>query len=227
MPRILIVEDDAAVANLMKDTLEAEFHDVELAYSGDDGLLLLERFDFDLLVLDWELPNLSGIEICDSYRKRGGMAPVIFVTARGELDDKEKGFQTGADDYLLKPFQMRELALRAQALLRRPKERSDDTIHYRDLLIEPRKGSVRKNEKDVRLQPREMALLEFLARNKGLVFSSSALIDRVWKTDTEATDISVRGCIARLRKKLNIQDGEPFIENLRGLGYRLPEDSSK
>lgn len=224
MPRILIVEDDAAVANLMRETLKAEFHDVELAYSGDDGLLLLNQFEFDLLVLDWELPNLSGIEICESYRKKGGMAPVIFVTARGDMSDKEKGFHTGADDYLLKPFDMRELTLRTQALLRRPKERTDDTIRYRDILIEPRKGSVRKNDKDVRLQPREMALLEFLARNKGLIFSSSALIDRVWKLETEATDISVRGCIARLRKKLDIQDGEPFIENLRGLGYRLPED---
>jgi DNA-binding response OmpR family regulator len=148
----------------------------------------------------------------------------LFCTARGDMADKEKGFLTGADDYLLKPFDMRELALRAQALLRRPRERKDDSIRYHDFLIDPRKGIVKRNDKQFRLQPREMALFEFFARNRGLIFSSSALIDRVWSLETEATDISVRGCIARLRKKLEIQDGEPFIENLRGMGYRLPED---
>ncbi len=229
MARVLVVEDDAVLANLIQETLNAEYHDVELAFNGDDGMGLLDQFDFDLLVLDWELPYTSGIELCQAYRKKGGLAPVIFITARSSIDDKETGFDTGADDYLSKPFSMRELAMRTRALLRRTIDRdkshaAGDLLRYGDIQLEPRKGLVKKAGKEIRLQPRELALLEFFMRNIGLVFSSSALIDRVWKLDTEATDISVRSCIAKLRKKLEVQDSEKFIENQRGLGYRLPNE---
>ncbi|MBX9695580.1 MAG: response regulator transcription factor [Cyanobacteria bacterium] len=229
MARVLVVEDDAVLANLIQETLKAEYHDVELAFNGGDGLQLIERFEFDLLVLDWELPQTSGIQLCHTYRNKGGVAPVIFITARSSIDDKETGFETGADDYLSKPFSMRELAMRARALLRRTLERdksqaSGDLLRYGEIELEPRKGLVRKAGREIRLQPRELALLEFFMRNVGLVFSSSALIDRVWKLDTEATDISVRSCIAKLRKKLEVQDTEKFIENQRGLGYRLPSE---
>ena len=229
MARVLVVEDDAVLPNLIQETLKAEYHDVELAFNGGDGLQLIERFEFDLLVLDWELPQTSGIQLCHTYRNKGGVAPVIFITARSSIDDKETGFETGADDYLSKPFSMRELAMRARALLRRTLERdksqaSGDLLRYGEIELEPRKGLVRKAGREIRLQPRELALLEFFMRNVGLVFSSSALIDRVWKLDTEATDISVRSCIAKLRKKLEVQDTEKFIENQRGLGYRLPSE---
>lgn len=224
MAKILVVEDDAVLADLIKQTLTAERHDVELAFSGDDGMHFLEQFVFDLLVLDWELPGLSGMQILNNYRQKGGKNPIIFVTARGSIEDKTEGFNTGADDYLAKPFEMKELALRVQALLRRPREREGEKLNYGEIVLEPRKGRVVKAGREVRLQPRELALLEFFIKNQDHVFSSSQLIDRVWEFETEATDISVRSCIARIRRKLEIDDSELFIENMRGLGYRLPAD---
>lgn len=227
MAKILVVEDDAVLADLVKQTLMADRHDVELAYTGEDGLLFLERFTFDLLVLDWELPGVSGVQLLSNYRQKGGMNPVIFVTARSSIEDKTESFNTGADDYLAKPFEMKELALRVQALLRRPRVREAETLTYRDIVVEPGKGRVQRAGRELRLQPRELALLEFFIKNQDLVFSSSQLIDRVWSFETEATDISVRSCIARIRRKLEVDDSEVFIENLRGLGYRLPADSTK
>ncbi len=226
MAKILVVEDDAVLADLVKQTLMADRHDVELAFSGEDGLQFLERFTFDLLVLDWELPGVSGMQLLSNYRRKGGMNPVIFVTARGSIDDKTEGFNSGADDYLAKPFEMKELALRVQALLRRPRQREAETLSYGDIVLEPGKGRVKRAGREIRLQPRELALLEFFIKNQDLVFSSSQLIDRVWEFDTEATDISVRSCIARIRRKLEVDDSELFIENLRGLGYRLPADTT-
>jgi DNA-binding response OmpR family regulator len=223
MPRILIIEDDKDVAGLVVDWLKTENYSVEIAHDGEEGTEYLKQKDYDLLILDWSLPGKSGMEICQEYRQRQGKAPILMLTGRGSIADKESGLDSGADDYLTKPFSMRELSARVRALLRRPPVVVSHLLEVGALKMDPIKHTLTKNERPITLLKRDFELLEFLMRHPGEVFSTDALLSRVWSYDQEASADAVRTAVKRLRKKLDESEDETdsAIENVRRVGYRL------
>ncbi|HEY9777490.1 MAG TPA: response regulator transcription factor [Planktothrix sp.] len=223
MPRILIIEDDRDVAGLVLDWLKTENYSVEIAYDGEEGTEYLKQKDYDLLILDWSLPGKTGMEICQEYRARQGKAPVLMLTGRGSVADKEAGLDSGADDYLTKPFSMRELSARVRALLRRPPVPVSHLLEVGSLAMDPIKHTVTRNGKPITLLKRDFELLEFLMRHPGEIFSTDALLSRVWEYDQEASADAVRTAVKRLRKKLDESEDETssVIENVRRVGYRL------
>ncbi|HEY9785855.1 MAG TPA: response regulator transcription factor [Candidatus Obscuribacterales bacterium] len=221
MAKILIVEDDLDLRSIVEDWLKHEHHTVECATKGDEALDLLKVYPYDLIILDWELPNLSGIEILKAFRGCGGRTPILMLTGKGELDNKETGLDTGADDYLTKPFHMKELSARIRALLRRPASAVENVLKVGDLTLNPKTYAVTKGGADIKLLPKEFALLEFFMRYPNQVFSAEALLDRVWRSESDVAPETVRTCIKRLRKKLNAESEDSIIQTLHGVGYKL------
>jgi len=221
MAKILVVEDETDLAELVKNWLAKDHHLVESVSNGLDALIRMETNKYDVVLLDMMLPSLDGLEILKRYRKAGGSAGVIMLTARAHVDDKELGLDAGADDYLTKPFQLKELAARVRAVLRRNHVPTQDVLKFRDLVIDPQEFKVLKGENDVHLLPKEFRLLEFFVRHPHQVFSAEDLLSSVWESDTEALLDTVRGHITRLRKKLD-SPGEPsIIATVYGVGYKL------
>ena len=225
MAKILIVEDDPMLRQMVKDALEAERHVVDDCQDGRSGIAFIDAGGYELLVLDWELPHATGIEICSHFRNQGEQAPVLFLTARASMEDKERGFAVGADDYLTKPFDVRELIVRVKALLRRPQKISKDVLSVAGMQLDTNSGVVKRGEAVVRLQPRELALLEFLMRHPDTYFTAEALMARVWDTDSEATEVALRSCITKMRRKIDVDGQASFIETSKGLGYRINSKS--
>lgn len=222
MAKVLLVEDDSEIAEIAVQVITQSNHIVEHAGNVGEALDRLAASDFDLIVLDWNLPDGEGIEVLQSYRRKKGIAPVIMLTAKTTIDDKEVGFEAGADDYLTKPFNSRELTARIEALLRRPKEIVEQNLVARFIELRCNSCQVFKHGAEVRLLPKEFALLEFLMRHAGQVFSADQLLERVWRSDSESMRETVVSTVNRLRNKID-EPGEPsIIENLRGMGYRVP-----
>ena len=224
MAKILVIEDDLGLSRMVKDWLTFEHHMVETADNGKDGLEKLQYYQYDVIVLDWELPEMTGIEICRQFRSAGGKTPVLMLTGKGTIVDKETGFDAGADDYLTKPFHMKELSVRLRALLRRVGGNlTGDELRYRDIVIEPANHRATRTGKDLQLLPKEFALLEFLMRHPSQVFSAEALLSRVWSSDSDATIDAVSTCVKRLRKKVDVEGETSVIKTVHGVGYRLAE----
>lgn len=222
MTKLLLVEDEKDFAFAVKDWLGGQGYLVDLAHSGPEAVGCLRAGEYDLIILDWNLPGLSGIDVCKSFRGQGGRTPVIMLTGNRALDEKETGFDSGADDYLTKPFHMRELSMRVKALLRRSSPAADDVLTVRDIALQPDEHRVMRNGVEVNLLPKEFSLLEFFIRNPGKVFSAEALIQRVWATESDASPDTIRSYITRLRQKLSTDDNErPLIVTVHGVGYRL------
>lgn len=221
MAKILVVEDETDLAELVKNWLAKDHHLVESVSNGLDALIRMETNKYDVVLLDMMLPALDGLEILKRYRKAGGSAGVIMLTARAHVDDKELGLDAGADDYLTKPFQLKELAARVRAVLRRNHVPTQDVLKFRDLVIDPQEFKVLKGENDVHLLPKEFRLLEFFVRHPHQVFSAEDLLSSVWESDTEALLDTVRGHITRLRKKLDSPGEASIIATVYGVGYKL------
>lgn len=223
MARILVVEDDFEVAQTLLAALKTESHEVSCADSAEDAEQLLSIADFDLLILDCGLPGRSGIDVCNTYRgKHSGEAAVLFVTGRSSLADKELGFNSGADDYMTKPFDVRELLLRVAALLRRTGARPKTAYTYKDLLVDPEQKLVKTSDSsEIKLAPREFSLLEFLIRSPGKYFTTAQLLASVWSSDLDAAEDSVRISVHRLRHALSKSGAGVEVQNLHGHGYRL------
>lgn len=219
--KILLVDDDKQLSGQLKTFLERENYAVELADDGRTGLELLRHYHYDLIILDWQMPALSGLEVLKSFREHGGRSPVIMLTGRAEVSDKLQGFDSGADDYLGKPFDMRELLARARLLLRRPAMDSGDELKVRGLILSLSARKLSKNGVEIPLAKKEFALLELLMRNPNQVFSTTALLDRIWENDSDATSDSLRTAVKKLRKKIDEEGQESLIRNLPGVGYRL------
>lgn len=177
--------------------------------------------EYDLIILDWQLPGMTGVELCKNYRNRGGESPVMMLTARSSIDDREQGLDSGADDYLCKPFALKELSARVRALLRRSSKASSNVLELRDICLDPSSLRVTKAGKSVHLEPKEFALLEFFLRHPDTVFSADALLTRVWESDTEASPEAIRTYIRGLRKKLSTKDEPSLITTVHGLGYKF------
>lgn len=223
MPKILVVEDDHDLAEMVVSWLENERYTVEHAEDGRLAQDLLKLSNYDVVVLDWDLPHVAGIEVLKEFRSNGGQTPIIMLTGKGGIDDKERGLVTGADDYLTKPFAIRELGARVKALLRRPASLLNSNLTCGALQMDPTKHRVTVSGTEVHLLPRDFALLEFLMRHKDEVFSAEALISRVWSSDSDASPEGLRTAIKRIRKKIDTGGDESasMIENIPKIGYRL------
>ncbi len=223
MQKILIVEDDPEIAKAVSERLKQEHYEVQHCDNGQIGLERLKSEVYDLAILDWELPGLSGIEICKRYRIAGGAIPILMLTGRESIADRTTGLDTGADDYLVKPFSLQELAARVRALLRRPTAVASNLIELGPLKLDTVKHRISKNGVEIQLMPRDFSLLEFFMRNPEQVFSSEALLLRVWNNDSDVGPDALRTSIKRLRKKLDAgaDESRSMIENVPRVGYRL------
>jgi two-component system, OmpR family, response regulator len=223
MAKILLIEDDRDLARLVSDGLTADHHSVVAIYDGLDGLDMLKRSVYDVIILDWQLPGMEGVEILRKFRNSGGNTPVIMLTGRAGINEKEQGFNVGADDYLTKPFDIRELSARIRSLLRRPANKISDTLKVGKLDLDPIKHTVVCDGRQVHISPRDFTLLEFFMRHPGEVFSVDALLSRVWNYDDDATPEALRSAIRRLR--IGLDEGRDpehsYIENIIRVGYRL------
>jgi len=217
MARILITEDNPDIAFTLERYLLAELHIIEVARDGIEAAQILRSSDFDLLILDWNLPGKSGVEVCREYRLNGGSKPVLLLTAKSSSKEKIAGLDSGADDYLTKPFDLGELSARVRALLRRSAGPSSDLLVAGDLKLDTGRHTLKKGALAISLLSREYQLLEFLMRNPQHVFSAEALLDRVWPSDSDASKEAVKSTLVRLRKKVDPK-GE-LIKTVHGVGY--------
>lgn len=221
MAKILIVEDEVALVDLMRDSLAAQGFLLDHVDDGDKAIAQLKYNQYDLIILDWSLPGSDGLTILKSYRDNGGQSPVLMLTGKRKLEDKETGLESGADDYLTKPFHVRELIARIKALLRRRVVSPAGSLTAGGIELDCTARRVFRDGKELLLLPREFALLEFLMKHPSEVFSAEALIQRVWPTDSEATPAAIRIYVTRLRKKIDSDESSSIITTVHGVGYRL------
>lgn len=223
MAKVLLIDDDKYLCGLIRDWLQAERYEVELIHEGIAASDLLKVATYDVIVLDWDLPGKKGIDILKDFRDRGGQTPVIMLTGKGSLNDKELGFNSGADDYVPKPVTVKELALRIKAILRRPAQIVNDVLRAGSVELDPNSHHLTKDGVPVHLQPRDFALLEFLMSHPNSVFNADVLLARVWQSDSEASPDALRTAIKRIRKKLDDSDDEnnSIIETLPRIGYKI------
>jgi two-component system phosphate regulon response regulator PhoB len=223
-PTILVVEDEDALSTLLQYNLEKEGYQVLLAGDGEEALVSVDEKLPDLIVLDWMLPKVSGIEVCRRLRQRPETrnVPIIMMTARGEESDRIRGLDTGADDYVVKPVSMSELAARARAVLRRLRPGlAEDEVACGDIVIDRVGHRVKRAGKEVHLGPTEFRLLDYLMRHPGRVLSREQLLDAVWGSDVYVEARTVDVHIGRLRKALNVPQTEYPIRTVRAAGYAL------
>ena len=223
-PAILLVEDDPSLIELVRYNLEAADFDVAVEMDGDGGLMAIRERDFDLVILDWMMPNMSGIEVVRQIRRMNDKraTPVIMLTARGEETDKIRGLDAGADDYVVKPFSPAELVSRVRALLRRSApDMGGETFAYEDLEMDLVSHKVNRGGRSVHLGPTEYRLLRVLMENPGRVYSREQLLDKAWGQNIYVEIRTVDVHVRRLRRAINI-DGKPdLIRTVRGYGYAL------
>jgi two-component system, OmpR family, phosphate regulon response regulator PhoB len=228
--RILIVEDEEPLTLLLRYNLEAEGYEVETVARGDDADTRLKENIPDLVVLDWMLPGLSGIELCRRLRTRpeSRQLPIIMLTARGEESERVRGLTTGADDYVVKPFSVPELIARVRALLRRSSpERVSTVLGFGDIELDRDKKRVSRSGRPIDLGPTEYRLLEFLMERPGRVFSREQLLDGVWGNEVYIDERTVDVHVGRLRKALNRGHSDDPIRTVRGSGYALDDRFGK
>lgn len=224
MANILVVEDERDIAELIADWLRRQHHCVDLVGSGENAIALLgsNLQQYAVLILDVMLPRLTGIELCDWFRTNNGTAPVLMLTAKDAIEDKEKAFALGADDYLTKPFQLRELTIRVEALLRRSSmQPSTSPLRIGDLVLDSESHILSRGQKQIHLSPTEFRLIELLVRNPKRTFSAEEILRRAWEPGSDAMNETVRGHINRLRRKLDIPGKPSVIRNVYGFGYKL------
>lgn len=223
MAKILLVEDDKKLADTVQMLLELENHKVEMAYDGGEAEDRLAAFDYDLLILDWDLPVRSGVEICRNFRSKGRLTPVLMLTGKQAIQEKEQGFDAGADDYLTKPYHPRELAARVRALLRRPQVYSGDKLSWRDIEVDMTSRKVTRGGEEIALQPMEFTLLTFFMKHPNQVFGADALLKRCWDDSADVSSDSIYTCIRRVRKKVDRDGMGSVIRTVHGVGYSLGE----
>jgi two-component system OmpR family response regulator len=222
--RVLIVEDEAALAEGLRDGLEAEGFAVDIASDGLDGLWMAREHPYAAIVLDIMLPGLNGFRVCATLRQEGIWTPILMLTAKdGDLDEAE-ALDTGADDYLTKPFSFVVLLARLRALMRRGVPERPSVLEAGDLRLDPATRTVQRGDVAVELTSRETALLDFLLRRQGDVLSKQTILDNVWDDEFEGDPNIVEVYIRRLRNKLDRPFGRTAIETIRGAGYRLAAD---
>ena len=222
--KIFIIEDETSIIQLVQHNLEKEGFVVSSSTNGNDGLKELKKFEPNLLLLDWMLPDLSGIDVCKSLRrdKNYKNLPIIMLTAKGEEEDKVKGLESGVDDYITKPFGFNELMARVKALLRRsdPKTVSDDLI-FEDLKLDRTERRVFRDNNEIHLGPTEFRLLEFFLLNPKRVFSRDQILESVWPNNINVESRTIDVHIRRLRQSINLYGKKELVRTVRSAGYSL------
>lgn len=228
MSKILFVEDDSQLAQFVVDALETGNHTVEHVDDGKEGFERLGLYQYDLAILDVNLPNMEGLEICKRYRSAGGMIPILMLTGRSAIQEKTAGLDSGADDYLTKPFAVAELLSRVRALLRRPTAMVAEKLCCGEIEIDVSSAEAKKNGQSIKLLPKEFALLVFFMRNVERVFSAADLLNSVWSSESDATEDAARQTILRLRKKIDGDDDKnSYVQTIKGIGYKFVDATKK
>ena len=226
-PLILIVEDEPAQVEILRYNLEKKGFLISVATAGEEALILAEEEEPDLVILDWMLPDISGIEICRRLKAQPHtkLTPVIMLTARGEEEDRVRGLENGADDYMVKPYSPNEMIARVKAVLRRSHaEIAAEVLEYSDIRMDLARHRVSRNDQAIHLGPTEFRLLRVLMQRPGRVFSREQLLDRAWGRDVYVESRTVDVHIRRLRKALNIKGLKDIIRTVRGAGYAIDEE---
>lgn len=227
--RILVVEDEKQIANSIKRGLEQETYSVDIAYDGADGYDLAMSEEYDVIVLDWMLPEMNGLDFCKKIREEKIQTPILMLTAKSEIDDKVIGLNSGADDYLTKPFAFEELIARIKALLRRPQTTTPLILSLADLELNPNSKTVTRNGKNINLSKKEYALLEYFMRNIGITLSKDQIIDHVWNFDDDILQNTVEQYVGYLRNKIDkpFRKSPTLIHTVRGFGYVFKLEENK
>jgi DNA-binding response OmpR family regulator len=221
MAKILLVEDDADIQFTVSTVLTKDMHTVESVGDGIEASDRLLACTYDLIILDLDLPRRNGLQVCREFREQGGKTPILMLTAKSTIEEKAGGLDCGADDYLTKPFDTRELQARLRALLRRPSDILQNTVlRYGPLELNTSTRRLSRDGEDVYLVPRDFELLEFFMRHPGQVFSTEALLERVWHTDKDVSPDALRSSLKRVRQKIGDTNCS-IIENLPKVGYRF------
>lgn len=221
--RILVIEDEHKIAQAIKRGLEQENYAVDIAFDGEDGLDLALGEEFDLIILDRLLPKLDGVVICKQIREQGVHIPILMLTARGSIEDRVEGLDSGADDYLVKPFAFEELLARIRALSRRPAGAIATVINVEDLSLDTTNYEVRRDGKLIQLSAKEFSLLEYLIRHPGKTLTKDQIINHVWNYESDILPNTVEVYIGYLRNKIDkpFKNSPSLIQTIRGFGYRL------
>lgn len=221
--RILVVEDEHKIANSVKKGLEQESFAVDVTYDGVSGFDLASTEDYDVIILDLMLPGLSGLEICKKLRKEKIHTPILILTAKGELNDKVDGLNSGADDYLVKPFAFEELLARLRALTRRPKNTLHSVLSYQDLSLNAQSFEVKRGRQTILLSKKEFALLEYLLRHPEVILTKEQITGHVWNYDADILPNTVEVYIGYLRNKIDkpFKNKPALIRTVRGFGYKI------
>jgi DNA-binding response OmpR family regulator len=219
--RVLVVEDELRMAALIRQGLEEEAYAVDVVNDGHQATHWLRLIDYDLAILDLMLPGIDGLQVCRDYRASGGRTPILMLTARNSLPDRVIGLDSGADDYLGKPFGMPELLARLRALTRREGPSKTSALHVQDLVLDTTTKRAMRNTRVIELTATEYALLEFLMRHEGQVLSRDQIIDHIWNADFESGSKLIEVYIHYLRRKIDTNEANKLIHTIRGLGYRI------
>lgn len=221
MAKVLVVEDDLDVADVVRDTLRADNFVVDVANNIRDAKHFLSVSSYDILVLDWELPDGAGVDLCKEVKMTGEPTAILMLTGRSSTNDRVHGLDSGADDYLTKPFETSELLARLRSFMRRLWQKKAESLKIGSLEMEIQTRKVFRDGEEVRLLKKEFELLELLMRNPGDHFSTEYLLDKLWGQDSDAGSDAVFQCIRRLRRKLDKPDGDSLIALDHGFGYRI------
>lgn len=221
--RILIIEDERRLANIVKKGLTEEGFAIDLAFDGEEGKYLAESEEYDLIILDITLPKMDGVTICRQLRKKNIKTPIMMLTARTTLEEKVIGLDSGADDYLTKPFAFLELRSRIHALIRRSKQESSPILKIDDLELDPIKHTAQRGGKTISLTPKEFSVLELLLRHKDEVVSRTIIIEHVWDYNFDSMSNVVDVFIASLRRKIDRSKSVKLIHTIHGIGYKISE----
>jgi two-component system, OmpR family, response regulator MprA len=222
LPKLIIIDDDKELATSLKFALEQNGWQVEVANVGNDGLQIIKNFAFDAIILDWYLPDTTGLQICKKYRADGGSAPIIFLTGANDIEHKESGLDVGGDDYLTKPFHVRELLARLRSLMRRQGQ-APNPLEFSNLILDPDLKEIHCGQKKIRLSGTEFLLMELLFRKPRHLFSSKEIFEKVWPSHSEAQEGTVRVHMHGLRKKIADAGLPDVIKTVRGAGYMLDD----
>jgi len=221
--KILVVEDETRVATYLKKGLELKSYIVDVAHDGESGFDLAMGETYDLLILDWMLPKMNGLDICKALREENISTPVLMLTAKNEIEDKVQGLDSGADDYLGKPFAFVELLARVRALTRRPKNKPQTKLSIDDLILDTTNYSVSRQDTPINLSKKEFQLLEFFMRHVGQVLHRDQIVEQVWSYDSDVLPNTAQVYVGYLRTKLDkaFPEATPLIHTVRGFGYKF------
>jgi len=224
--KILVVEDEHRLAQAIKEGLEQERYAVDTAYDGEDGYNSASSDEYDLIILDVMLPHLTGYEVCKKLRLDSNHTPILMLTAKDRDRDIVKGLDNGADDYLAKPFSFDVLLARIRALLRRPHEALGGQLQVASLILDPATKKVTRDGKNIKLSPKEFAILEYIMRNPNKILSKNNIMTHVWDFDSTILPNTVEVFITYLRTKIDkpFKDSPPLIHNVRGFGYKIGDE---